>query len=51
MTRQRSQYIAGAVEASSASYFVCDFAFGTIGFDEAMRSTELFATKVMPAFA
>ena len=37
-------------EAASASYLVCDFAFGTIGFDEAMRSIELFATKVMPAF-
>jgi hypothetical protein len=30
---------------------VCDFAFGTIGFDDAMRSVELFATKVMPTFA
>ena len=46
-------YIAGKVEKAGAGYFVCDFAFGTIGFDEAMRSTELFAfaTKVMPAFA
>jgi len=37
-------------EAAGASYFVCDFAFGTIGLDDAMRSVELFATKVMPAF-
>ncbi|MBV9585264.1 MAG: hypothetical protein JO213_10300, partial [Alphaproteobacteria bacterium] len=43
-------YLATQAEAASASYLVCDFAFGTIGFDEAMRSIELFATKVMPAF-
>ena len=48
--RRCSDYIATQAEAAGASYFVCDFAFGTIGFDEAMRSIELFATKVMPAF-
>ena len=48
---QVQDYIATQAEAAGASYFVCDFAFGTIGFDEAMRSVELFATKVMPAFA
>ena len=29
---------------------VCDLAFGNITFDEAMRSVELFAKEVMPAF-
>ena len=43
-------YVAEVTEASGASYFVCDFAFGTIGFDEAMRSIDLFAREVMPAF-
>jgi len=44
-------YVAEVTEASGASYFVCDFAFGTMSHDEAMRSTELFAREVMPAFA
>ena len=44
-------YIATQIEAAGATYFVCDFAFGTIGHDEAMRSVELFAREVMPAFA
>jgi alkanesulfonate monooxygenase SsuD/methylene tetrahydromethanopterin reductase-like flavin-dependent oxidoreductase (luciferase family) len=44
-------YIAAQVEAAGATYFVCDFAFGTITRDEAMRSVELFATRVMPQFA
>jgi alkanesulfonate monooxygenase SsuD/methylene tetrahydromethanopterin reductase-like flavin-dependent oxidoreductase (luciferase family) len=48
---QVQDYIATQAEAAGASYFVCDFAFGTIGFDDAMRSVELFATKVMPTFA
>src|SRR5205823_8658383 len=44
-------YVAEVTEASGASYFVCDFAFGTMSHDEAMRSTDLFAREVMPAFA
>jgi len=48
---QVRDYIAEVTEASAATYFVCDFAFGTIGHDEAMRSVELFRTEVMPAFA
>jgi len=45
------EFIAEAAEASHANYFVCDFAFGSITHDEAMRSVELFATKIMPTFA
>jgi alkanesulfonate monooxygenase SsuD/methylene tetrahydromethanopterin reductase-like flavin-dependent oxidoreductase (luciferase family) len=44
-------YVAKTVEAAGASYFVCDFAFGSITPDEARRSAELFAEQVMPAFA
>ncbi len=46
-----SDYIAEAAEASSATYFVCDFAFGSISHAEAMRSVELFASEIMPAFS
>ena len=48
---QVKDYIAVQIEASGASYFVCDFAFGAISHDEAMRSIELFTKEVMPAFA
>ncbi|HEV8679157.1 MAG TPA: LLM class flavin-dependent oxidoreductase, partial [Stellaceae bacterium] len=48
---QVRDYIAEAAEASSATYFVCDFAFGSISHDEAMRSVELFASEIMPGFA
>jgi alkanesulfonate monooxygenase SsuD/methylene tetrahydromethanopterin reductase-like flavin-dependent oxidoreductase (luciferase family) len=48
---QVRDFIAKAVDASSATYFVCDFAFGSMSHAEAMRSVELFAAEVMPAFA
>jgi hypothetical protein len=44
-------YIATQVEAAGATYFVCDFAFGTISHEDVMQSVELFAREVMPAFA
>jgi hypothetical protein len=44
-------YIAREIAATGVNYYVCDFAFGTITHDEAMRSIELFAQEVMPAFA
>jgi hypothetical protein len=44
-------YIASQAEAAGATYFVCDFAFGTISPEEVMKSVELFARDVMPAFA
>src|SRR5207302_5035154 len=47
---QVRDYIAEQIEASSATYFVCDFAFGSMSLDEARRSTELFASEIMPAF-
>ncbi|MGB9647380.1 MAG: LLM class flavin-dependent oxidoreductase [Stellaceae bacterium] len=48
---QVRDYIAAQSEAAGATYFVCDFAFGTISHQEAMKSVELFAQEVMPAFA
>ena len=48
---QVRDYIAAQAEAAGATYFVCDFAFGTISHDEAIKSVELFAREVMPAFA
>ncbi|HYM73639.1 MAG TPA: LLM class flavin-dependent oxidoreductase [Stellaceae bacterium] len=44
-------FIAHEIEATGVNYYVCDFAFGTVSHGEAMRSTELFAKEVMPAFA
>jgi len=44
-------YIAREIEATGVNYYVCDFAFGTISHDEAVRSVELFTKEVMPAFA
>ena len=43
-------YIKACAEASHATYFVCDFAFGHIAPDDALRSTELCAREIMPAF-
>ncbi|HKS88216.1 MAG TPA: LLM class flavin-dependent oxidoreductase, partial [Stellaceae bacterium] len=48
---QVRDYVKEAVEASSATYFVCDFAFGHMPPADALRSTDLFAREVMPAFA
>ncbi|MBV8119188.1 MAG: LLM class flavin-dependent oxidoreductase [Alphaproteobacteria bacterium] len=48
---QVRDYIAREIKAAGASYFVCDFAFGTIARDEALHSVDLFAREVMPAFA
>jgi alkanesulfonate monooxygenase SsuD/methylene tetrahydromethanopterin reductase-like flavin-dependent oxidoreductase (luciferase family) len=45
------KFIAHEIEATGVNYYVCDFAFGTISHEDAMRSTELFAREVMPAFA
>jgi len=44
------KFIAHEVEATGVNYYVCDFAFGTISHEDALRSTELFANEVMPAF-
>jgi alkanesulfonate monooxygenase SsuD/methylene tetrahydromethanopterin reductase-like flavin-dependent oxidoreductase (luciferase family) len=48
---QVRDFIAREIEATGVNYYVCDFAFGRMTQDEAMRSVELFAKEVMPAFA
>jgi hypothetical protein len=44
------RYIVDTVEKTGITYFVCDMAFGSLPFDAASRSVELFAKEVMPAF-
>jgi alkanesulfonate monooxygenase SsuD/methylene tetrahydromethanopterin reductase-like flavin-dependent oxidoreductase (luciferase family) len=45
------KFIAHEIAETGINYYVCDFAFGTISHEDALRSTELFAKEVMPAFA
>lgn len=44
------QYIAEQIEVAGINYMTMDVAFGGITFEEASRTTELFARDVMPAF-
>ena len=44
------RYIASTVAATGISYFVADMVFGSIPFEAASRSVDLFAREVMPAF-
>jgi hypothetical protein len=44
------RYVADSVAQTSITYFVCDFAFGSLPYAAAARSVELFANEVMPAF-
>jgi alkanesulfonate monooxygenase SsuD/methylene tetrahydromethanopterin reductase-like flavin-dependent oxidoreductase (luciferase family) len=48
---QMRDYVGAQIEASSATYFVCDFAFGSMTRAEAQRSAELFAAEIVPTFA
>lgn len=48
---QVRKYIAHEIEATGVNYYVCDFVFGRMTQEEAMRSVNLFAKEVMPAFA
>lgn len=41
-------FLAAQIEESTANYFVGQFCFGDLRFDEMLRSIELFATRVMP---
>ena len=43
-------YIEQQTEASGTNYFVCDIAFGDLTRAEAMRTTQLLAREVIPAF-
>ena len=44
------RYVADSVDKTGITYFVCDFAFGSLPYAAAARSVELFAKEVMPAF-
>ncbi len=44
------RYIAALAEETGITYFVCDPVFGSIPYDVASRSVELFGKEVMPAF-
>jgi len=38
------------VAASGCNYVICSFAWGTLSFEQSLRSLCLFAQEVMPAF-
>jgi hypothetical protein len=44
------RYIAETIERTGINYFVADIAFGSLPYEIASRSVELFANEVMPAF-
>jgi hypothetical protein len=44
------KYVERTVAETGITYFVCDMAFGSIPFDDASRSVDLFAREVMPHF-
>ena len=48
---RKHEYIAEQIETAGVNYFVADVAFGDLTFDDALRTTELLAHEVMPAFA
>jgi hypothetical protein len=43
-------YIEQQTETAATNYFVCDISFGDLTLQEAMRTVELMAREVMPAF-
>jgi alkanesulfonate monooxygenase SsuD/methylene tetrahydromethanopterin reductase-like flavin-dependent oxidoreductase (luciferase family) len=45
------EYVAEQTERAGANYLCADVAFGDIAFEEAARTVELFAERVMPAFS
>jgi alkanesulfonate monooxygenase SsuD/methylene tetrahydromethanopterin reductase-like flavin-dependent oxidoreductase (luciferase family) len=44
------RYVANSIEQTGITYFVCDMAFGSLPYEAAARSVDLFAKEVMPAF-
>jgi alkanesulfonate monooxygenase SsuD/methylene tetrahydromethanopterin reductase-like flavin-dependent oxidoreductase (luciferase family) len=44
------RYIAATVEQTGITYFACDMIFGSLPYEAASRSVDLFAKEVMPAF-
>ena len=50
-SRTVRDFIAAEIEATGSNYFVAWLAFGDMSLEESLRSLELFAREVMPAFA
>lgn len=48
---QVAEFIAEQAETVKASYMGCGMAFGSMAYEDALRSLELFAAEVMPKFA
>ena len=44
------RYVADTVEKTGITYFVADMAFGSLPYEAASHSVQLFAKEVMPAF-
>ena len=44
-------FLASQIKECGANYIVGQFCFGDLKLDEMLRSVELFAREVMPAFA
>ena len=44
------RYITETVEQTGINYFVSDMIFGSLPYEAASRSVDLFAKEVMPAF-
>jgi hypothetical protein len=44
------QYVSEQIDIAGINYMTMDVAFGGITFEEASRTTELFAREVMPEF-
>jgi alkanesulfonate monooxygenase SsuD/methylene tetrahydromethanopterin reductase-like flavin-dependent oxidoreductase (luciferase family) len=44
-------YVAEQIQTAGINYFVCDIAFGTLTFAEAMRTTTLLVQELLPTFA
>jgi alkanesulfonate monooxygenase SsuD/methylene tetrahydromethanopterin reductase-like flavin-dependent oxidoreductase (luciferase family) len=45
------EFVAAEIAATGANYFVCDIAFGDQSIDEAMQTTGIIGTEVLPAFS
>jgi hypothetical protein len=43
-------HVPDSIAQTGITYFVSDFAFGSLPYAAAARSVELFANEVMPAF-
>jgi len=44
------RFVADTVEQTGITFFVSDMSFGSLPYEAAARSIDLFAKEVMPAF-